>query len=484
MKRATTYLCLLITLISSASAWAQAPAQSDTRETWMGVYVIDEKVGYLKVAISKSNYNEQDGFLMESVMHVQLTMLNAETRIDVKTTVNTDVNMKPLFEKFEMSSGGATSNVEATFLSDVIKCKQGTTNKDVPIPPGANLMGDTTFFGAGGKKPLVGDKLKFHQLNPLTLTLDPVEVEILRQEKVTLKDKVLDTYVIKSATTMGEMTSWQEENGDLVKIVGLMGMMFVRETKEEAMSSGTDYKPPSDFAVLTSVKADKDIRKPGNISYMKLRLVGFKDKKLLINDSRQQATWVDVERAADYVITAQSSKGARSEDIPFKAPALQPYLAEAPYVQPNDATIKQQALSIVGSEKRAFRAASKIRKWVHDNMKVKADMGIIRSSVDIMKNRQGVCRDYAILYTALARAVGIPTRIVAGLVFLDGSFYYHAWAESYTGEWTPFDATLSGDFVDATHIKLTQGDATSMFEIAKVIGGLKAQIQDYKHLEK
>ena len=47
-----------------------------------------------------------------------------------------------------------------------------------------------------------------------------------------------------------------------------------------------------------------------------------------------------------------------------------------------------------------------------------------------------------------------------------------------------FRRTLGSDFVDATHVKLTQGDATSMFEIARVIGDLKAQILDYKYLEK
>jgi hypothetical protein len=109
-------------------------------------------------------------------------------------------------------------------------------------------------------------------------------------------------------------------------------------------------------------------------------------------------------------------------------------------------------------------------------MRSKGDVGIVRSSLDVLHTKTGVCRDYAILYTALARSAGIPTKVVSGLVFWQGKFYYHAWAESYTGRWTPVDATLPTDFVDATHIKFAEGDATSMFSLARLMGVIKAEI--------
>jgi len=117
-----------------------------------------------------------------------------------------------------------------------------------------------------------------------------------------------------------------------------------------------------------------------------------------------------------------------------------------------------------------------IRAWVNINMKSKADIGIMRSAVDVLHGKTGVCRDYAVLYAALARAAGIPTKMVSGLVYFEGRFYYHAWAESFVGEWVPFDATLTTDFVDATHIKLAEGEATSMFDMVKTMGALKAEV--------
>jgi len=52
----------------------------------------------------------------------------------------------------------------------------------------------------------------------------------------------------------------------------------------------------------------------------------------------------------------------------------------------------------------------------------------------------------------------------------------HAWAESFVGEWIPVDATLPGIFVDATHIKLAEGDTSAIFDAVKAIGNLKAEV--------
>ena len=91
-----------------------------------------------------------------------------------------------------------------------------------------------------------------------------------------------------------------------------------------------------------------------------------------------------------------------------------------------------------------------------------------------------MCRDYATLYTALARAAGVPTRLCAGIVYADGKFFYHAWAESFVGQWVAFDPTLydpkQASFVDATHIKFAQGDVTQMFEVVSIVGRLKIHI--------
>ncbi|NLN78221.1 MAG: transglutaminase domain-containing protein [Armatimonadetes bacterium] len=155
---------------------------------------------------------------------------------------------------------------------------------------------------------------------------------------------------------------------------------------------------------------------------------------------------------------------------------MQEYLNPTAYVDSDAATIIEQAKEIVGNQNNAYTASSDIRAWIFSNLKVQSDIGITRSGSDVLKSKIGVCRDYAILFASLARSAGIPSKVVSGLIYTDGAFYYHAWVECYTGQWTPFDATLSTDFVDATHIKLAEGDATTMFSLAKVIGTLDVEV--------
>jgi transglutaminase-like putative cysteine protease len=283
---------------------------------------------------------------------------------------------------------------------------------------------------------------------------------------------------------LGNATTWQLPDGNIVKSELVMGLTLQIETAEEAVS-GVDsgYSPAADFALLTSVTSNIDLPNPRAIRILDIKLSGNLDKKMGICDSRQKVKWLDPvgeTQVADFRIDAKVFDAAKSVNLPIEDKTIAEYLEPTAFLQCDSPDIKSTAAKIVGQEKSAYKAAVKIRKWVSENMKPQADMGIPRPSVDVLKVKVGVCRDYAVLYGALARAAGIPTKIVAGIVYMDGHFYYHAWAESYVGEWAPFDATIDSDFVDATHIKLTEGDATSMFDMTAVFGTMKAEIVGYK----
>lgn len=64
----------------------------------------------------------------------------------------------------------------------------------------------------------------------------------------------------------------------------------------------------------------------------------------------------------------------------------------------------------------------------------------------------------ALLLIAMARSIGIPARPVGGLLFRDGSFVPHHWAELWLGpqeSWAPFDPTTGeSGRVGATHLAL------------------------------
>ena len=93
----------------------------------------------------------------------------------------------------------------------------------------------------------------------------------------------------------------------------------------------------------------------------------------------------------------------------------------------------------------------------------------------------GDCNEHAVLFAALARAAGIPTRIEAGLVYLNGRFYYHAWNAVYLDRWVTVDALMNQFPADATHIRFTVGGLDRQMDLMGAIGNVNLEIVDIRY---
>ncbi len=105
------------------------------------------------------------------------------------------------------------------------------------------------------------------------------------------------------------------------------------------------------------------------------------------------------------------------------------------------------------------------------------------SAAETIDSGAGDCTEHALLLAALARARGIPARVVTGLVYVDRKFLFHMWTKVYIdGRWIPLDGTLARGGIGAAHLKLShsnlQGASAfgSMLPVAQVAGRLKIEI--------
>ena len=123
-------------------------------------------------------------------------------------------------------------------------------------------------------------------------------------------------------------------------------------------------------------------------------------------------------------------------------PALREYLEPNAYVQSDERRLVALAKRVVGTERDLFTAALALERWVADSMRF--DLGVaFAPSVEVFERRRGTCVAYATLLATLTRALGIPTRIAMGYVYVNGIFGGHAWAEVRVGEdWIPIDAAI------------------------------------------
>lgn len=483
---------------------AQKPA-AEVKEFWLGMYLGTQKIGYNSVRAVPTTYHGKPATQETSRGKTRMTLLGSTVEQDENIVTISDAQERPLEQIYDIKSNGSAIHVEARYdyAAHKVYCVIGSgaeaSKKTLAIPPGANLTGDSTNITVG-QKVTIGQKLTFYFLEPLSVELQQAQVLVSGQETVldASTGKKKSAYIVKTALPLGQMTAWVTADGDMLKgemSLGVISMRMVKESKEVALGekAGLDspekatYTPPADFAVATAIAPDKPITNPRQLRRLQVTISGIPDKDRILSDARQQVDEVSGSDEKGYTvrmtIQANSFAAANAATLPLSDPALIPYTQKAPYLDTTDAAIRTTATTLRGNETNLYRIATAIRDWVHQHMTPDASIGVPRSATDIYARRRGVCRDYATLYTALARAAGVPTRLCSGIVYAEGRFYYHAWAESYVGEWVTFDPTLydpkdKTDYVDATHIKFAQGDATDMFNVVSVIGKLHITVQD------
>ena len=96
------------------------------------------------------------------------------------------------------------------------------------------------------------------------------------------------------------------------------------------------------------------------------------------------------------------------------------------------------------------------------------------SALETLLGRTGDCTEHAILFSALAKACGLPARIINGLAYVDGAFAYHEWAEVYVGDagWIAVDPTFDQAPIDAAHLALTVGASDYQAMLKAGLAGL------------
>jgi transglutaminase-like putative cysteine protease len=155
--------------------------------------------------------------------------------------------------------------------------------------------------------------------------------------------------------------------------------------------------------------------------------------------------------------------------------AMPEFTMAEPLVQSNHPEIMKLARRIAGGERDPRVVAQRINQWVFDSLAKRITFGI-PSAIQVLHARGGDCNEHAQLYVALARAAGIPARVDAGLAYIDGKFYYHAWPEVFLGDWVAVDPTFGQFPADAAHLRFTIGGLGRQAEMIRLMGKLRVHV--------
>lgn len=453
-----------------------------------GVYLLQSRIGSMQTKSYPVRFEGKRAVRMDATTDVKVTALGGTVEQSMSLSEWLDAQGHPLFSKVEMTSLGRTTRIDARYFPRQVVCSLDAggqkSSKTVPIPAGVSLASDPTVTGTtGNAAPKVGKKETLYFFEPVTLTIQKVQLEVVKTEKRSVGGKQVQAFLIRSRNSYtGGSQTWVDGRGELLEDNNPIGIRLVREDVDAGATAA--YVPPKDFAVETSVRTAVSLPEPRKTGYLKLKVSGIPDETLILSDARQRVlnrekvgeTW-----SATYEI---QSRELPQQSLPLAAPgATGDGLGDAPYLGTTNASIRKVARELAEGAPDRAAVARRVRAWVKGHMEKPTNVGTPRSAVEILSSKDGVCRDYATLYAAIARAAGVPTRICSGMVFFGEGFFYHAWVEAKLTDgvdgWYAFDPTLNDDFVDATHVKFAQGDPLQMYTAVRVVGHIQAVIQEF-----
>ncbi len=167
--------------------------------------------------------------------------------------------------------------------------------------------------------------------------------------------------------------------------------------------------------------------------------------KLRITHKKPQLGWPAF-RSSTQTILEKTPSTLILEVVRPERKASAERIDEAPFLRPNqilqsdDAEVARLAHQIAGNEGDRLKAARKLQDWVAANMTFDPGIAVVPAS-EVVRNRRGTCVAYSVLLASMARAVGIPSRLAMGFIYLGGIWGGHAWVEVLVdGQWLPLDA--------------------------------------------
>ena len=186
------------------------------------------------------------------------------------------------------------------------------------------------------------------------------------------------------------------------------------------------------------------------------------------------------------IVTVRSVAASAGVEFPYKGRDSGVLEAMEPtrFLQSDRREIIELANRAVGDTKDAAEAVKRIEAFVSEYIEDRSLSVGYASAAEVAASRVGDCSEFAVLAASMCRAVGIPARIVSGLVYVesfagrDNMFGGHAWVEAYVGDkWIGLDATRSPKGFSPGHIALAigNGEPVDFFGMVSTLGYFKIE---------
>ncbi|MEE3180629.1 MAG: transglutaminase family protein [Planctomycetota bacterium] len=455
-------------LVACPGSWLPAEDTETARQgdEWHMVHLQGKPAGYSLLRKLEGENGE-----LETVSFTRITMKRGtqKTTVEERLEIREDAAGKILgFRKEEKKAQQAVTTVGKMIASDRMELEVSSGNSParkqvIPFNPATRGFPHTTkkISSALKKK---GDRVEVLVfMSDLSRCIRQVSTLQAREGKLRRIESRLELAPGNSLVLL----EWINDEGQSVRSsMPYLGMETVLSSREKIVA--TDFSSPPEIFFSSGIPLG--------------RFLGWKREEILyklsLRDSKQPVRLTD-SGAAGHKLTATKEEGSwhlrvqtvrqdAARDLPLSpTPSLKLYLSSTAYIQSDDARIIELTKKAAGNKKNSLEVARILEKWVYNYIRKKNLGTAFATAKEVLETRQGDCTEHAVLLAAMCRAAGIPSRVVAGLVYYRKSFVGHMWTEVYTGKWVPLDATIGKGKVEADHIALAVSalDNTSISEI-------------------
>ncbi len=468
-----------------------------------GVNFYTLRMGDRTVGLATSRLDTvPEGFVLEDVLSLELPALGETGTAVARTRVHLSPSLVMRDFSFSLDSEVGRYEASGTVEGDTLLSVQLTTGENrqsmtyrLAQPPiFAAVLPIRVAVGEGLE---VGEQLRLPVFDPSSLSTRTVEVRVVEHDTLLVPDSVeLDPesgrwapvgYDSVPAWRIAELyggvqvESWVDADGRIIRASSPLGYSMEKTEYELARQAQEDARGEAgsaldqDIILSTAIQSNVDLGEVVNYREIRFLLSGVDLEGFQLDGGRQTLR-------GDTLIVRQEDWAAVQPDydqLPYPRMDLNEYLQPEPLIQSDNEAIIQTAESLVNWRFMWDKDPKRITRVLTmqiNRMLEKRITFSVPNAVQVLESRQGDCNEHTVLFVAMARALGLPARTAVGLVYVDGSFFYHAWPEVWLGEWVAVDPTFGQYPADAAHLRFVIGGLAQQVEIVRLIGNLHIEV--------
>ena len=440
---------------------------ADAELTQRGVSYRGARIGFIRERVTPL----ESGYRVEQTGELTITVLGRERRMRIEGSTETGADGKLREFSFRLSTSSRQSLFETTVVGTVegdelvltISSPRSERTERRPLAEPI-VLPLNLYYSLAAHGWATGESYRVRLFDPLTLSEGEAVIEVKELEIVRWGGREEEAYRLETTFAGLTTTAWVNESGELLQEETPLGWTLRKEAPGSSLRAQNSDAPLAPDVILQSaIPALGFSGDPSKLAAAKLKLVNFPDKPggfAGLGGGRQRF----IDGVLDITVETAPYQGSGRLSEAERAQALE---ADA-FIQSDDARIIAQATQVT-ERLGAVDKAKALSEWVYVNL-TKSPTLSVPSAVEVLEQRIGDCNEHTVLYTALARAAGLPTRISTGLAYTGGMFYYHAWPEVWLGRWVGVDPTLGQFPADPFHIRLLTGGLETQYEVLGLLG--------------